>query len=241
MAKRYSVPESLKELVRNQSDLETAQVKEAKVLASTGGTFQGFRFPTGSENTFAFRPYSSQRSVQMARRGKRRGPNNTSGPGVDPTVALLIKDMASRGEKFTNRKAGAKTQTRSTGKRKKSVARLLAKGQVGQAGYAAITGDFGIQVGCSISEMLAGLATTAINVAVQSTETRADDKAFPWVMGGIANLARYGASKYVAKKHPGLAAVMSAGASASSGVVWSQKALEWGVKVADQVKSKSGT
>lgn len=91
--------------------------------------------------------------------------------------------------------------------------------RIGQATYSAISSDMGVQVGCEVAEATAALLKGAMDMVAATSETKADDTAFPILQKATGSGVRYLADKFVSKKHPGLAKVMSAFGSGMSSCV----------------------
>jgi len=83
--------------------------------------------------------------------------------------------------------------------------------------YKKVMGSVAIQIGCEAGEFSAAIVSAALDTVAANTETKADDLALPWVKKGISTAMRVGAGRWVAGQHPGVAAIMSATASALSG------------------------
>lgn len=140
---------------------------------------------------------------------------------VDPSgVPTSSRKRAPGGRTLAPRNAGIRRR----GGGKKAIMRASG------LAYDKVTGDLGVQIGCGISEMLAAGLATAAQAVAQATETSADDVAVYYGVPVVGNLIRFGASK-IAKKHPGLAAVSSAAASAFNGVGWSAVYAKHGFRI----------
>lgn len=85
--------------------------------------------------------------------------------------------------------------------------------------YSKVVGDVGVQVGCELAEGGAALAKGIMDMIASNTESTADDTAFPYVQKAVGSGFRIFADKWVAKRQPGLAKVMSAFGSAMNGAV----------------------
>lgn len=115
-------------------------------------------------------------------------------------------------------RASAPQRTRAAARR---VGASIKRGaaRAGALSYAAVSSDLGVQVGCEVAEVTAALLKGAMDMVSESSESKADDTAFPLIQKATGSAVRFLADRYVSKKHPGLSKVMSAFGSGMNGAV----------------------
>lgn len=155
--------------------------------------------------------------VQEAAQTTRRRRASSSNPrvrakqyktGYGPNRPSTFGRAKSRAVNYFSRfKKGNKTMPRGRKGNKGSV----------QPSYSQVTSSLPIQVGQTVSEALFSLLSVGTDVYTASTASKADDLAFPVIEWGAATVGRYVSQKYLARRHPGLAAVTSSGFSAMNG------------------------
>ena len=152
------------------------------------------------------------RQQQPGKRGsaKRAGPSRTS----LIIMPQMLRDQMGLSGSASRLPLGKKPRGGKKMAKKSGLARLVGKKL---ETYSSVAGNVGVQIGCEVGEAAAALLSMAVDTVVKNTETKADDLAMPWVKKAASTGARWVAGNMVAKRHPGLAAVMSAAASSASG------------------------
>lgn len=140
---------------------------------------------------------SNASSTNGRRRGRRPGTKNRKRGG-------LVRRTTSRVKNYFR-----KVKTMPRGRKSKGGAAVQT--------YQQVTGNLPIQVSQTVAEALFALGSVGIDVYTNSTASKADDLAFPVIEFSVATVGRYLGQKYLARKHPGLAATISSGFSAMNG------------------------
>lgn len=100
--------------------------------------------------------------------------------------------------------------------------------------YSKAVGDAGVEVGCTVSEVLFAGLSVAADYAADLTDTEVDNTALAYGKPMLGNAGRIFAGRSLAKKHPALAEVMRAGFSAFNGDSIGQSLRRGGAKVTDK-------
>lgn len=104
--------------------------------------------------------------------------------------------------------------------------------------YSAAVGDAGLEAGCAFSEASFALLSVAADYAADLTDTEVDNTALAYGKPLLGNAIRVYAGRSLAKKHPGLAEVLRAGASAWNGDSLGQSFRRAGVRVQEKTLRK---
>lgn len=96
--------------------------------------------------------------------------------------------------------------------------------------YSKVVGDIGVQVASEAAEASAALAKGIMDIISESSETTADDAAFPWIQKIAGTAFRVVGDKYLAKRHPGLGKVAASFGSAMNGAYYLDLFRRMGVR-----------
>lgn len=135
------------------------------------------------------------RTRRKSRRGGKRGGS---------VIAFILGGGKGR------RSAGKVSRRKGTSMRKKG------NGNNGQT-YSQVTSQLPIQVSIEVAEGLFSLASVGVDIYTAGTKSAADDLAFPVVARVLSSAGRWGAQRFLSKKHAGLAASIAHGFSAMNG------------------------
>ncbi len=153
------------------------------------------------------------RGETAGRRAAQKRARAPRAPATGPSVlAVVMPPSASAAPKKTTRKGDKKMA--------KGRDSLIARAKAGLASkptFAKVVGSVAVQIGMEIAEGGMALLSVGLDTVAQTTESTADDLAFPIAKKGVASLGRLASGMWVAKKSPELAAVASAGFSSLSG------------------------
>ncbi len=170
------------------------------------------------------------------RRNREKGGGGGGGGGGNqrPSQSLVIIAPAAPAAARQPQRKGGFSMARSVrkGARRAALGFRVAGRGIAQASYAAVSGDIGIQIGCEVAEGMGALLKGALDMVADSTETTADDTAFPILEKAIGSGARVLADMRLSRKHPGFAKVMSAFGSSLSGTVYLDWLRKYGAKAA---------
>ena len=102
--------------------------------------------------------------------------------------------------------------------------------------YAKVTGDLGVQVGCEVGEATGALLVGAMDALSAASSSTTDDYAFPILQKVVGSGMRAVGDLWLAKKHAGLAKVMSSMGSSINGAVTYGYLQRQGLRVQKRMK-----
>ena len=102
--------------------------------------------------------------------------------------------------------------------------------------YAEVTKDVGVQLGCEVGEVTGALLVGAMDAVSAASDSKTDDFAFPIVQKAVGSGMRALGDMYLAKRHAGLAKVVSAMGSSINGAVTYSYLQRQGLRVQKRMK-----
>lgn len=168
-----------------------------------------------------------EREEGRSERGRRGGRGGSQRSG--PTVVMLMD------------RPGGRSQRDGGGSRRNGGNRTMARGEGsrGKKDYARVTGDVGLQLVCEVGEVAGTLLVGAMDAVSAASSTTADDTAFPIVQKAVGSGMRAFGDMWLAKRHAGLAKVVSATGSAINGAVAYAYLQRAGLRVQKRMKEQA--